>query len=143
MRRAAVGLGIDRHCREPETARSPDDTAGDFAAIGDQYAFEHSADLPCAACRLCGEDGEMSMDANAFRRGNAVARRDWNSPSTSALTPPSTPYGDFSASYNPGYESYDARGRWRWLASLAIQARMTSSISGESRVFSQSARSAS
>ena len=43
MQRVAVGVGIDRDCRDPHLAGCLDDPAGDLAAIGDQDALEHVA----------------------------------------------------------------------------------------------------
>src|SRR5947209_16765402 len=42
MEGVAVGLGIDRNRLNSHAARGLDDPAGDFAAIGDQDAFEHA-----------------------------------------------------------------------------------------------------
>ena len=45
-----VGVGIDRNRGDAEFARGLDDTAGDFATVGDQDLFEHLASrgLECA-----------------------------------------------------------------------------------------------
>jgi hypothetical protein len=42
MEGIAVGLGIDRNRLNSHAASGLDDPAGDFAAIGDQNAFEHA-----------------------------------------------------------------------------------------------------
>ena len=41
MRRAGVGIGIDRDRLDPHPLRGADDAAGDFPAIGDQDFLEH------------------------------------------------------------------------------------------------------
>jgi len=42
MQGVLVGLGIDRNRLDPHAAGGLDDPAGDFAAIGDQDALEHT-----------------------------------------------------------------------------------------------------
>jgi len=41
MQRILVGFGIDRDRLDAHPARGLDDPAGDFAAVGDKYFFEH------------------------------------------------------------------------------------------------------
>jgi hypothetical protein len=41
MQRVAIGLGIDGDGFDPHPARCFDDPAGDLAAVGNQYSFEH------------------------------------------------------------------------------------------------------
>jgi len=43
MQRIAIGIGIDGDRLDPHAPCGLDDTAGDFAAIGDQDALEHDA----------------------------------------------------------------------------------------------------
>ena len=43
--RARIGIGIDRHGGNPHPARSLDDPASDFAAIGDQDFLEHQVSV--------------------------------------------------------------------------------------------------
>src|SRR4029079_9344266 len=45
MQRVAIGLGIDRNGLDPHPTGGLDDTAGDFAAIGDEDAFEHACSV--------------------------------------------------------------------------------------------------
>jgi hypothetical protein len=42
MQRVLVGVGIDRDRRNAHALRGLDDTAGDLAAVGDQYLLEHA-----------------------------------------------------------------------------------------------------
>ena len=41
MRRAGIGIGIDRNCGDPHALGSPHDPAGDFPSIGNQDFTEH------------------------------------------------------------------------------------------------------
>ncbi len=43
MQSFGVGIGINRHRRDPHPMRSPDDAAGDLAAIGNQDLLEQTA----------------------------------------------------------------------------------------------------
>jgi hypothetical protein len=60
MERVLVGVGIDRDRLDAHAARGLDDPAGDFAAIGDQDALEHTPVGPSVpaplALRRCGEN---------------------------------------------------------------------------------------
>ena len=61
VQRVFVGVGINGDRLDPEAAGGLDDTAGDFAAIGDQDTLEHSASG--RAKWLCGGSAELSMRA--------------------------------------------------------------------------------
>ena len=41
MQRLRISVGIDGNRRDPHFARGLDDTAGDFAPVGDQDFLEH------------------------------------------------------------------------------------------------------
>ena len=80
VQRVLVGVGIDRHGRDAEPARGLDDPAGDFAAIGDQDALEHSARAKVAAqCRglsaIVNRRARTAMPATAPPDAAAAARR--------------------------------------------------------------------
>ena len=41
VKRVGIGIGIDRDSANAQAAGRADDTAGDFAAIGDEEGFDH------------------------------------------------------------------------------------------------------
>ena len=49
MRRAGIGIGIDRNCGDPHALGSPHDPAGDFATVGNQDFLEHET-FPVSRC---------------------------------------------------------------------------------------------
>src|SRR5499427_9868519 len=86
MQRAAVGLGINRHCHDPEPPRGADYAAGDLAAIGDQYLCEHShhrnteateqkAPSPLRSLCLWGELISTAFTSGRRRSGSARSER--------------------------------------------------------------------